>query len=131
MPQTRGSCKPLPGPRAKSENCGGSMKCRFIVSLLALATVFGLSAKAQELPKLDASVSYSYFRANPATSGFSGFSLNGGSASASYNLRDWLSGVADFGGYSVGSANGVSRKHPLLTYPFGPRRTARGYSPDS
>src|SRR5205807_5498378 len=101
-PQTRGSYKRLPGPRAKSDNCGGYMKFRFIVSLLALATVFGLSAKAQELPKLDASVSYSYFRANPTTSGFSGFSLNGGSASASYNLRDWLSGVADFGGYSVG-----------------------------
>ncbi|PYT55851.1 MAG: hypothetical protein DMG46_19025, partial [Acidobacteria bacterium] len=78
------------------------MKCRFIVSLLALATIFGLSAKAQELPKLDASVSYSYLRANPATSGLGGFNLNGGSASASYNFRDWLSGVADFGGYHVG-----------------------------
>jgi outer membrane protein TolC len=66
------------------------MKIRIIVSLLALATILGLSTSAQELPKIDASVSYSYLRANPATSGIGGFNLNGGSASASYNFRDWL-----------------------------------------
>ncbi len=79
------------------------MKLRFIVSSLALVTVFGLSTQAQELPKIDASVSYSYLRANPATSGVGGFNLNGGSASASYHFRDWLGGVADFGGYHLGS----------------------------
>jgi outer membrane immunogenic protein len=103
------------------------MKCRIVVSLLALATVFSLSAKAQELPKIDASVSYSYFRANPATPGFINFSLNGGSASAAYNFRDWLSGVADFGGYHVGSSNGVNVDDHLLTYMFGPRVTYRKY----
>jgi hypothetical protein len=101
------------------------MKVRFIVSLLALVTVFGLSAKAQELPKIDASVNYSYFRANPATSGFNSFSLNGGSASAAYNFRDWLSGVADFGGYHVGSYNGVNVDDHILTYLFGPQITYR------
>lgn len=103
------------------------MKLRVIVSLLALATVFSLSAKAQEIPKIDASVSYSYFRANPATPGFSNFSLNGGSASVAYNVRDWLSGVADFGGYHVGSSNGVNVDDHLLTYMFGPRVTYRRY----
>ena len=101
------------------------MKLRFIVSLLALVIVFGLSTKAQELPKIDASVSYSYFRANPATSGFNGFNLNGGSASAAYNFKDWVSGVADFGGYNVGRADGVSVDNHVLTYLFGPRFTYR------
>src|SRR2546425_788275 len=32
---------------------------------------------------------YSYLRANPGTSGFNGFNLNGGSASAAYNFKDW------------------------------------------
>lgn len=108
------------------------MKLRFIVSLLALVTIFGLSASAQEVPKIDASVSYSYLRAYPGTSGFGGFNLNGGSASASYNYRDWLSGVADFGGYHVGSANGVNVDNHVLTYLFGPRFTyhkARRISP--
>jgi outer membrane immunogenic protein len=103
------------------------MKVRIAVSLLALATVFSLSAKAQEIPKIDASVSYSYFRANPATPGFNNFSLNGGSASAAYNFRDWLSGVADFGGYHVGSSHGVNVDDHLLTYMFGPRVTYRRY----
>jgi len=103
------------------------MKLRFIISLLALVTVLGLSTKAQELPKIDASVTYSYLRANPATSGFSGFNLNGGSASVSYNYRDWLSGVADFGGYHVGTTSGVNVNDHILTYLFGPRITYRKY----
>src|SRR5260370_5308225 len=101
------------------------MKLRFIVSLLALATIFGLSANAQELPKIDASVNYSYLRANPGTSGFNGFNLNGGSASAAYNFKDWVSGVADFGGYHVGSYSGVNADDPKLTYLFGPPFTHR------
>jgi len=103
------------------------MKLRVVVSLLALVTIFGLSTSAQELSKIDASVSYSYLRANPATSGVGGFNLNGGSASASYNFRDWLSGVADFGGYHVGSVNGVNVDNHVTTYLFGTRVTYRGY----
>jgi hypothetical protein len=101
------------------------MKLRFVVSLLAFGTIFGLSASAQEVPKIDASVSYSYLRAKPASTGFGDFNLNGGSASVAYNVKDWLSGVADFGGYHVGSANGVNVNGTLATYLFGPRITYR------
>src|SRR5260370_2695761 len=107
------------------------MKLRFIVSLLALVTIFGLSANAQELPKIDASVNYSYLRANPGTSGANGFNLNGGSASAAYNFRDWGSGVADFGGYHVGSYSGVNVDEPLLTSLFLPRVPPRRHPPAS
>jgi len=103
------------------------MKLRIVVSLLVLSTVFGLSTKAQELPKIDASVGYSYFRANPATPGPSSFGLNGGSVSAAYNFRDWLSGIADFGGYNVGSYSGVNVDNHILTYMFGPQMTYRRY----
>lgn len=103
------------------------MKLRFIVPLLSLVTIFGLSASAQEQPKIDVSASYSYLRAYPATPGVGGFNLNGGSASAAYNFRDWVSGVADFGGYHVGSVNGVNVDNHVLTYMFGPRFTYRGY----
>jgi len=101
------------------------MKLRIVVCLLALATVFGVSAKAQEVPKIDASVSYSYFRAIPAGPTLSDYSLNGGSASAAYNFKDWLAGVFDFGGYTVGSANGVNINNHLLTYMAGPKLTYR------
>jgi len=66
------------------------MKLRFIVSLLALVTVFGLSAKAQELPKIDASVSYSYLRANPATPDLT-LSISTEQRFVAYNVRDWVS----------------------------------------
>jgi outer membrane immunogenic protein len=101
------------------------MRLRIIVSLLALVTVFGLSTRAQELPKIDVSANYSYLRANPGTSGYNGFNLNGGSAAVSYNFQDWISGVADFGGYRVGSENGVNVDSQLVTYLFGPRFTYR------
>jgi len=93
------------------------MKLRFIVSLFVLVTIFGLSANAQELPKIDASVNYSYLRANPGTSGFNGFNLNGGSASAAYNFRDWVSGV---GGARAGSGVfATSNSHTAFATAFG------------
>src|SRR5204862_6367480 len=82
VPRTRGLYKPFPGPRAKSNFFGGFMKLRFIMSWLALVTVFGLGTQAQELPKIDASVSYSSLRATPGTSGVGVFYLNGGCGSA-------------------------------------------------
>src|SRR5258705_2679149 len=103
------------------------MKLRFVVSLLALSTVFGLSTKAQELPKIDVSAKYSYFRANPATPGFGNFSLNGGSATAAYNFRDWLSAVAHFGGYHVGRVSGVNLDNHILKYLFGPQISTSKY----
>jgi len=109
------------------------MKLRIVVSLLALATVFGVSASAQELPKIDASVNYSFLRAIPAGPVLKDYSLNGGSASVAYNFKDWFSGVADFGGYTVGSANGVNINDHMLTYMFGPKFTyrTRRFSPFS
>jgi hypothetical protein len=101
------------------------MKLRIVVSLLALATVFGVSASAQELPKIDVSASYSFFRAIPSSPILREYNLNGGSASAAYNVKDWLSGVFDFGGYTVGTANGASINNHLLTYMAGPRFTYR------
>jgi hypothetical protein len=127
MPQSRGLFNFVTWPAKKSNICGGFMKLRFVVSCLVLLGVLGLSTKAQELPKIDASVSYSYLRANPATSGVNGFNLNGGSASAAYNFRDWLSAEGDFGGYYVGSVNGVNVDNHVYTYLFGPRFTYRGW----
>jgi opacity protein-like surface antigen len=69
----------------------------------------------------------------PATPAFHEFNLNGGSASAAYNFRDWLAAEADFGGYHVGSNNnGVNADDHLLTYLFGPKityRASRRFSP--
>lgn len=97
------------------------MKWKLLVSLLAVLTILGATAKAQDVPKVDIFAGYSYVRENPSTSGASSFSLNGGSASIAYNAKSWLSGVADFGAYHNGNILGTGADGTLSTYLFGPR----------
>ena len=97
------------------------MKWKLLVSLLAVLSFFGATARAQDVPKVDIFAGYSYVRENPSTSGASGFSLNGGSASIAYNAKSWLSGVADFGAYHNGNILGTGTDGTLSTYLFGPR----------
>jgi len=97
------------------------MKLRVVVSLLGFASLFGVAAQAQERKTIDVFAGYSYVRANPATPGAQSFSLNGGSASIAYNVNHWLSGVADFGGYTNSNILGSRTSDTLSTYLFGPR----------
>ncbi len=103
------------------------MKLRIVVSLLAFLSFFGAAAHAQETPKVDIFAGYSYVRENPSTSGANGFSLNGGSASLTYHVKDWISGVADFGAYHNGNILGSGVDGTLSTYLFGPRVSYRSY----
>ena len=103
------------------------MRLRIVVSVLAFLTICGGAAYAQETPKVDIFAGYSYVRENPSTSGASSFSLNGGSASATYHVRDWVSAVADFGGYHNGNILGSGVDGTLSTYLFGPRVSYRSY----
>jgi opacity protein-like surface antigen len=117
--EARGRCVDL--RRNKNLN-GGFMKLRVVVSLFSFAALFALSTEAQEERKtIDVFAGYSYVRANPATSGSDGFNLNGGSASVAYNFNHWLSGVADFGGYTNSNILGTGNGGTLSTYLFGPR----------
>src|SRR6267378_8510779 len=104
------------------------MKFRVVVSLLGFASLFAVAAQAQEERKtIDVFAGYSYVRDNPSTPGAKSFSLNGGSASVAYNFNNWLSGVADFGGYH--NTNGLDRglDGTLSTYLFGPRVSYRRF----
>src|SRR5690348_11888412 len=97
------------------------MKLRVVVSLLGFTSLFGVAAQAQERKTIDVFAGYSYVRANPASTGTDGFSLNGGSASVAYNFNNWLSGVADLGGYHSTNILGSGVDGTLSTYLFGPR----------
>jgi len=79
------------------------MKWKSIVSLLAVLSFLGATARAQETPKVDIFVGYSYLQVNPGFRGVDSFHLHGGSASVAYNVKSWLGGVADFGGYNQGT----------------------------
>ncbi len=103
------------------------MKLKLWVSLLAVLSLFGATAHAQDTPKFDIFAGYSYLRLNPSTAGVSSFNLNGGSASIAYNAKSWLSGVADFGGYSNGNILNTGINGTLSTYLFGPRVSYRHF----
>jgi hypothetical protein len=97
------------------------MKWKVVVSLLAVLSLFGVTAHAQDEPKVNIFAGYSYLQANPGVSGIDTFHLNGGSASVAYTFyKPWLSGVADFGGYTNGNILGTG-SGTLSTYLFGPR----------
>ena len=92
-------------------------------ALLVLAVLFSaLAASAQEAPRGDLSVGYSYFR-----EGFSGgANTHGGSVSGAAYFNDWLGLVGDFGVYHL-SQSGTTAN--TLTVLAGPRLSAnRGRS---
>jgi opacity protein-like surface antigen len=103
------------------------MKLRIVVCAVAFLSLCGAAAYGQETPKLDIFAGYSYVRANPGPTSGDSFSLNGGSASATYHIKDWISGVADFGGYHNGDILGRKVDGTLSTYLFGPRFSYRSY----
>jgi hypothetical protein len=103
------------------------MKLRMMVSVLVFVSLSGGIARAQETPKVDVFAGYSYVRENPGPTSGDSFSLNGGSASVTYHLKDWVSAVADFGGYHNGNILGTGVDGTLATYLFGPRISYRSY----
>jgi hypothetical protein len=100
---------------------------RRYVCLIALGLVLAVcsSAAAQENPKADVFLGYSYIQANPATSGAPNFHFHGGVGQVSYNVNNWLGAVGDFGGYHVGNIAGTPVDANLFTYMFGPRLNYR------
>ena len=104
------------------------MKSKLWVSLVAVFLFSAVSAYAQEsAPKLDVFAGYSYVQANPGVTGVDSFHLHGGSASAAYNITNWLGGVADFGGYTNGNILNSGASGTFSTYLFGPRVSYRHY----
>jgi opacity protein-like surface antigen len=91
-----------------------------LLLLLGCVFAFGVGAYAQDTPKADISIGYSYVRFNLVPS--TGVNTNGISASAAYNVHKNIGLVADFGGYfqkgRVGTPN-------LVSYMFGPRFSYR------
>jgi len=84
-----------------------------VVGVLLLAA----TVSAQDTPKAELSVGYSYVRSDA--------NFHGGSVSFAGNFNSWFGVAGDFGGYRV-SESGVSGS--VLTYTFGPRLSFRSES---
>jgi hypothetical protein len=79
--------------------------------------LFACSSPAQETPKAEVSVGYSFVE---VLEGYT-FQMNGASSSVAWNVNNWLGAVGDWGVYHA--SPGVSLT--ANTYTFGPRFSYR------
>jgi opacity protein-like surface antigen len=77
--------------------------------------LFAGAASAQDISKVEVFGGYSYLRTD--TVGVDQ-NFNGGSGSATYNLKSWLGAVGDFGAYHWAQSGFDAN---VVTYLFGPR----------
>ncbi len=90
------------------------------VCLLGLVFLFGLSAAAQDVPRVDLFAGYSFVHANPGIQ-FSSFNANGGVASVALNLTNWGSLVVEAGGVHATNIGGTDVDATAETFMAGPQ----------
>ncbi len=98
---------------------------RKILCSIGIMCLLALMAAAQEVPRGEVFLGYSYVRAATGSQ-VNAFNNNGGLGDLQVNINEYLSVVAELGGYAAGN---VSVKGPDLssldqtffTYQFGPR----------
>ena len=76
-----------------------------IVCMLVLA--FGFAAWAQEHPKVELAIDYSFVRFNPSNLYTTSHNLNGAGGSFTYNINNWLGLKAELFGYGASTSTFV------------------------
>jgi len=90
------------------------------VSVIGAAMLFGWTAAAEEVPKVETFLGYTYLRTNPTTD-VSSFGMNGGSGQFVYNFSRWFSGVLDVGAVNNNNIGGFRIDNTALNFLAGPR----------
>jgi opacity protein-like surface antigen len=88
------------------------------------AVLFALTASAQDWPRYETYLGYTYVRANSATN-IPSFSANGGSGQFVYNFDKWFGVVLDLGAVHNGNIHGVHLDSTAANFLLGPRLTLR------
>jgi hypothetical protein len=83
-----------------------------------------MAAVAQDFPKMETFLGYTYVRANSATD-VPAFSANGGSGQFAYNFSKYFSAVADLGAVHNGDIGGNLIDTTTANFLFGPRVSMR------
>jgi len=96
-------------------------KLLFSVSIVFLLSI---TAAAQDHPKVEWSLGYSFVRFN-STSEIPAFTAQGGSTSVAFNINSAIGLVADVGGYHNGKIGDLQLDNTTYTYLFGPRFSYR------
>jgi hypothetical protein len=92
--------------------------------VLGAILMLGLAAWAQEFPKAEVAIDYSYARYSPSASYSKGHSLNGGGGSVTFNINEYLGIKMDLQGY--GSNHSGFNIPPNSTFPTGLNGSVQG-----
>src|SRR4051794_2283366 len=90
------------------------------IALLGAVSLFALSAAAQDVPRAEAFMGFTYTRVNSA-SNVPAFSANGGGGQFVVNFGKWFGAVADVGAVHNGNIGGYHPDTTPTNFLFRPR----------
>ena len=90
----------------------------------AILLLLAVGAFAQDLPKFETYLGYSFTRVNSGIN-VPAFSANGGLGEVAFNFDKWLSGVGSFNIVHNGNISNLHVDQTLFGYMFGPRVNLR------
>ena len=101
-----------------------------LMVVLTFALLFSMAAFAQDYPKFEVPVGFSFVNVHPDITQITSFNIFGGGGGFVYNVTPWIGIKADFEGYTQGSglknqlkAQGYAGQANgnVFTYMFGPQ----------
>src|SRR5271167_4667736 len=100
-----------------------------VVFLVAFMLLLGVAAFAQDYPKFEVPIGFSFVNVHPNQAGITSFNVFGGGGGFVYNFTPIFGIKADFMGYTQGSGQRVTQNGQfvgnvsgnLFTYMFGPQ----------
>lgn len=98
-----------------------------IIAVLGAVSLFAVVLAAQEYPRGEVFLGFTYTRVNSATN-VPAFSANGGGGQFVFNLGKWIGAVADVGAVHNGNIGGYQLDTTLTNFLFGPRIPLRIHS---
>jgi outer membrane immunogenic protein len=78
---------------------------------------------AQDVPRAEAALTYTYVHTNAPPGGCGCFSMNGGTGSFAYHLNSKFAGVAEVASVHAGNVDATGLDLTLTSFLFGPRLT--------
>ena len=101
------------------------------IVVIAFSLLFTMAAIAQDVPKFEVPVGFSFVNVHPDLSPVTSFNVFGGGGGFVYNVTPWIGVKADFEGYTQGSGlktqltnagyNAANIQGNVFTYLFGPQ----------
>ena len=96
------------------------------LGVFGVVVLFAMAAAAQDVPRAEAFLGYTYLRANSATN-IPAFSANGGGGDFAINFNHAFGFVTDLGIVKNGNLGGFNVNSTVFPFLFGPRYTVRAF----